>query len=116
MFRNLWNDETGAVVCIEYVLIGTICGIGVIAGLTSLRDGVVTELADLGGAVGWLNQTYFIGGISSHCSSTAGTNCPDYFDFCDTGANGNFQNSRCLAVCVGTVDVAGQTNETGATP
>ena len=114
MLKSLWCDEDGAVVSIEYLLIGTICGIGVIAGLTSLRDGVVTELADVGGAVGWLNQAYAIGGIKSHCSSTAGTFCPDFVDFCDTGAAGNFQNSRCLAVCVGTVDVSTQTSEVGS--
>ena len=101
MIKSLWFDENGAVVSIEYVLIGTICGIGVLAGLTSLRDGVATELADVGGAVSWLNQAYAIGGIKAHCASTAGTICPDTIDFCDVGMVTNTPNSRCLLVCGG---------------
>ena len=111
MFGNLWNDDNGAVVCIEYLLIGTICGIGVIGGLTSLRDGVITELADLGAAVGCVTQSYFFYGISAHCSSTAGTVAVDFLDFCDSDFPGF--NDRCLAICTGGTDVSGQTNEVG---
>lgn len=99
MFRNLWNDEAGAVVCIEYILIGTICGIGVITGLSSLREGVITELADLGGAVAALSQAYVIGGSTSHCAAVAGSEFNDFVDFCDNATVG--QNSRCLVVCGG---------------
>ena len=99
VLKSLWNDESGAVVSIEYLLIGTICGIGVISGLSSMREGVITELADVGGAVGFFSQSYTIGGVKSHCAATAGSNFVDFSDFCDNGVIG--QNSRCLVVCGG---------------
>ena len=51
MLKQLWRDESGAYVSLEIVLAGTILGIGVITGLSSLRDATITELADVGGAI-----------------------------------------------------------------
>ena len=55
MMRQLWNDEGGVVVSAELVLVGTILVIGLITGLSSLRDAVITELADVGGAIAQLD-------------------------------------------------------------
>src|SRR5688572_19510841 len=41
---RLWNEEVGAVLSAEVMLVASILVIGVIAGLASLRDSVVTEL------------------------------------------------------------------------
>jgi Flp pilus assembly pilin Flp len=97
--KNIWRDETGGVLSIELVLIATIVGLGAITGLTSTRDGVITELADVGGAVSYLNQSYILGGIKAHCATTAGTNFEDFADFCDDEQLTNECNSRCLVVC-----------------
>ena len=83
MLRQLWKDETGAILSAEIVVIGTILVIGVITGLTSLRDAVITELADVGGALSWLDQSYVIHGSTSHSSATATTQHHDSRDFCD---------------------------------
>ena len=100
MLKKLWNDEAGAIVSLEIVLVGTILGIGVITGLTSLRDAVITELADLGGAIAWLDQSYIYHGATSHSSATAGTFHGDTRDYCDNGEPGN-GNERCLVICGG---------------
>ncbi len=101
MLQKIWNDEAGAILSAEVVLVGTILVIGVLTGLTSLRDAVVTELADVGEAIGSLDQSYFYGGTVAHHSTNYGTeyfDCHDSCDLADTG--GAFHNSRCLAICV----------------
>ena len=43
MFRlalSLWNDDVGFIVSIELILIATIAVIGLMAGLTAIRDAV----------------------------------------------------------------------------
>ena len=39
--KALWNDESGAIVSTEIVLVITILGIGMVVGLTTLRNDVV---------------------------------------------------------------------------
>lgn len=43
----LWTNESGAVVTSELVMVTTVTVLGLIAGLTELRDSVNTELRDL---------------------------------------------------------------------
>ena len=71
--KKLWQDDAGFVVSSELVLIATILVIGIIAGQTALRDAVVGELADVGAAIGDVNQSFSFGAITGHCSSTAGS-------------------------------------------
>ena len=109
MFKQLWQDDSGFVISIEVVLVGTILGIGVIAGLSSLRDGVVTELADVGGAVAALNQSYNVGGSFAHHSATGASNFVDCHDDCDQIDNADAHNSRCLVICAQTPGECGVT-------
>jgi len=97
MMRKLWNDEVGAIISAELVLVMTIVGIGMITGLTSLRDGVIEELADVGAAIGSLDQSYTIGGAVAHSSATSTSNFIDQPDFCD-GSTASGTNSRCLTI------------------
>ena len=57
MLKRLWSEETGAIVSAEIMLVMTILVIGVIVGLKSVRDSVVTELADVAQALGNIDQT-----------------------------------------------------------
>ena len=52
IFGMLWRDEGGFVVSSELVLIASIAVIGLIAGLATVRDQVVSELADVANAIG----------------------------------------------------------------
>jgi hypothetical protein len=99
MLKRLWNDEAGALLSMEVVLVGTILVIGVLTGLTSLRDAVVTELADLGAAISWLDQSYYYHGITAHSSATAPTFHRDFPDYCDD--NQTTTASRCVVICNG---------------
>ena len=97
---RLWSDEAGFIVSTELALIATILVIGLIVGLTSIRDQVVQELADIAGMVSQLNQSYSFSAITGHHSSTAGSYGTDNVDSCDqvcgdVGGNG----SVCVDVC-----------------
>lgn len=82
--NKLWNDEAGFIVSIELILIATIAVIGLIAGMASVRDAVVSELSDVAGAVQDLNQSYTFNGVVGHAAATAGSDYQDDLDFCDS--------------------------------
>ena len=106
MLLKLWNDESGAILSAEIVLVATILVIGVIVGLKSVRDAVVTELADVGAAIGSINQDFSYSGVAGHAAATAGSSFADAQDFCDGAAVSDAANSRC--VTVGTVPAAAE--------
>ncbi len=101
--KNLWQDDAGFVVSSELVLIATILVIGIITGQAALRDAVVGELADVGAAIGDVNQSFSFGAITGHCSSTAGSIFTDLSDFCENPADTNDNiddHAQCIVVCV----------------
>lgn len=82
-FNVLWNDEAGFIISIELVLIATICVIGLITGLTAIRDAVVCEISDVAGAIQDMNQSYTYNGVNGHSGSSAGSDFVDARDHCD---------------------------------
>lgn len=98
--KKLWNDESGAVLSAELVLLMTILGIGMIVGMKALQSAVVNELGDVAAAIGAVDQTYSVNGVSGCCASTAGSQMTDAKDKCDLEADqtnsGNVDN---LDVC-----------------
>lgn len=110
---RLWNDESGAIVSAEIVLIATILVIGVIVGLKSLRDSIVTELADVAQAISNLNQSYSFSGVTGHHAFTGGGAFGDQADFCDTeDSMSDAGNSKCVLICSGS-QVIGEGNGGG---
>lgn len=65
MLRNLLNDECGAVISAELVLVLTIAVIGLIVGLSEVAVAINTELNDISNALGKLDQSYFYTGFKS---------------------------------------------------
>ena len=61
LLRELNADESGFIVTMELLLIVTIVVIGMIAGLTVLRDAIVSELNDVAQAVDSMNQAHLAG-------------------------------------------------------
>ena len=97
MIKRLWNDEAGAILSAEVVLVATILVIGVVTGLTSVRDAVVTELADVGQAIANVDQSYTVHGSLAHSSATANFGFVDNYDYCDRNDSGF--NTRCVVIC-----------------
>jgi Flp pilus assembly pilin Flp len=99
MLKNFWNDDCGAIVTVEIILIITILGIGLIVGLTTVRDAVNSELADVAAAVNNIDQSYSYSGVIGHSSTTSGGLNIDQPDFCDTGnSTSQSGNSSCVEV------------------
>ena len=84
---KLWNDECGAIISAELVLVMTILGIGMIVGLKAVQLAVVQELNDVAAAVGSINQSYSYAGLANYCGEyggwTAGSSYTDHGDVCD---------------------------------
>ena len=104
---RFWNEQDGFIVSAELLLIATILVIGLVAGLTSVRDSVVTELADVAQAIANLNQSFSIGGAVAHCGFSGSSSFIDLPDFCDVDG-GIPQRSKCVLVCLTTPVFPGQ--------
>ena len=114
MLKKLWNDEAGAIVAAELILVVTIMVCGLVVGLTAVRDAVVTELADVGAAIGSLNQSYSFSGVDGHHAACTGSFFTDGLDTCDdTCAQPAGANSRCVVICATPAAHEGGTPFTG---
>lgn len=85
-FTQFWADERGFVVSSELVLIATIVVIGLLAGLTTLRDQVALEMGDVANSIGNVKQSFSFSGVVGHSSSVAGSSFSDQSDFCENFA------------------------------
>lgn len=85
MWMRLYRDEDGFVASTEAVLIGTILIIGIIAGLTAVRDAVASELGDASHALMNLNHTFSYAPVITDCGTVAGAVFLDNPDFCAPG-------------------------------
>ena len=97
MMKMLLNDEAGFIVSAELVLVATLLVIGLIVGLSEVQHAVVSELNDVGDAIGELNQAYSFSGFSkcdqdgSLHAVSYGSNFEDQADDCD--------NNQCDIAC-----------------
>ncbi|MBC7815857.1 MAG: hypothetical protein IAG10_03040 [Planctomycetaceae bacterium] len=88
-FSKLVDDENGFIISAELVLVLTIAVLGMVVGLTALRDSITHELNDLAHAFGAINQSYNYNGLKkSRCfgeihAFVAGSGFNDTSDDCD---------------------------------
>jgi hypothetical protein len=57
---NLWADDCGAVLTLEYLALGGLAAARCAAGLDSMRDSVVDECEEFGHYVRETNQSYHL--------------------------------------------------------
>ena len=85
----LWQDEAGFIVSAELVIVATLLVIGLIVGMSEIQHAVVSELNDVGDAIGSLNQSYLYTGFSKRkgkggiSARTVGSSFHDSRDECD---------------------------------
>jgi len=96
LIKRLWNDEAGFVISAELILVATIAVLGLIVGLTAVRDAVTSELADVAGAVNNINQSYDYFGIRGHSGAVAGSVYTDMLDFCDATTDPTGADNACI--------------------
>lgn len=96
MLQRLWNDEAGMVVSSELVFVSSIAAIGMVVGLSAARDGITSELADVGDAVTEFNQGYQVASIQGNGAALAGTQYLDSTDFCDAADGVALSDEGCI--------------------
>ncbi len=99
IMSRFWNEQDGAIISAEFILVATILVLGVIVGLKSVRDSVVSELADVAQAIANVDQSYTYSAVTGHAAATGGAVFQDLSDFCDTNAYPyGGQESKCVTV------------------
>ena len=91
MLRKLFNDETGAVVSAELILILTITFCAAAVGWSTISSAVVTELNDVSEMIGSVDQSYSYGAHRAPASTGSHGSCSpsgfnDITDDCDCKA------------------------------
>jgi Flp pilus assembly pilin Flp len=76
-FAKFWRDDTGALISAEYLFVATILVIGIVVGLTGLRNALNAELTQLGNALLALSQGYTIPGVTGNGASSDGSQAID---------------------------------------
>jgi hypothetical protein len=109
MPRRLWADEAGFVISSELVLVATILVIGMIVGLTELRNQVLQELTDVALAIGCISQTYTYSTVTGHTAATAGSAFQDTTDYCDNGGFDPPGEAACINVHGSPIALEGST-------
>ncbi len=103
LLSRLWADEAGFVVSSELVIVATVMVVGLLTGLTTVRDQVVQELADVADAVSEIDQSYSYASITAHTSRTAGSRFNDTEDDCDLDGqdnSGTGNEAQCIEINV----------------
>lgn len=68
MMLRLWKDDCGALISAEWIIVAGILVIGVIVGLTSVRNAVNAELTEFGNALTGLCLNFSFAGQSNTCT------------------------------------------------
>jgi hypothetical protein len=71
---RLWNDDRGAVLATEWLLITTVLVLGLIPGLIAIRQGLLAEMGDIATATSDLDQSYGFTGQEISSDSDSGDN------------------------------------------
>lgn len=56
------RSQAGFIVTVELLLVTVVLVVGLVTGMTKLRDQTIAELSDTGSAVGAINQSYSVTG------------------------------------------------------
>jgi hypothetical protein len=93
---KLIQDDCGLVVSTELILFGTVIALALMTGLTSMRDGIVSEISDVAGSVQDFNQSYSTQGTIGHSGTTTGSDFQDGIDFCDSIDDPSGEADNCI--------------------
>ncbi len=58
LFVQLWQDETGAIIATEYLMLGSIVAAGGISGMVAMRYAIVDEFKEFGHTTREIRQNY----------------------------------------------------------
>lgn len=104
--QRFWQEEDGAILSSELLLVSTLLVVGLVAGLDATRSAILTEMSDVSAAIGTMNQSFSVSGITSPNASTAGSMFVDSVDQGDpTQQFGRFanQSNSCVMICTSAI-------------
>lgn len=82
--KKFWNDENGFIISAELITVATLLVLGLLVGLASLQESLLSEYQDLGFAFSSMNQSYFLHGFqgsrAGRCGITSRTFGSSFFD------------------------------------
>ena len=84
LFKRIWNEDRG-VLTFEWILLITLLVIGIVGGVSAVRDGLIDELGDVSDAVVNIDQSYSVN--AGPCSGPNGETLGTAFGFQDTVPN-----------------------------
>jgi len=76
LLNRAWQEDEG-VLTFEWILLITVIVIGIVGGVSAVRDALISELGDVSGAVVHIDQSYEV--IADPCTGDG-----NEFDFDDT--------------------------------
>jgi len=85
--RTLYFDERGFVLTAELIIISTVLVLGLVTALSAVQTSVVSEMKDVGNAIGSLNQSYCYTGMrgcNAWCGRSSRTVGSSFLDVADT--------------------------------
>ena len=74
---NLWSDDGGAIIAVEWLFFVTIVVIGLVVGFVAVRNAVVDELTVMANAIDSLGVCYSFAGLQNCESSVCGSHVCD---------------------------------------
>lgn len=74
---KFWNDECGAVLSTEYLMLGTVVAVGGASGMAAMRDSVSDEFREYGQSVREVRQAYNVNTRSGGGAQARGTAVSD---------------------------------------
>lgn len=77
LMSKLWNDDGGAIIAAEFVLVATILVLGLVVGFRAVNAALNDELGEVADAFGAVSQTYNYCGATSGCASWNGSSYQD---------------------------------------
>jgi hypothetical protein len=75
--RRFWEDDCGAVITSEYLLLGSVVTLGGVSGLAAMSNSVNQEMAEYGKAVGAVSQAYAVAAKENPVATRGGTKAID---------------------------------------
>ena len=104
LLNRVWKEDEG-VLTFEWILLITVLVIGIVGGVTAVRDAVITELGDVAQAVMQLDTSYRLSSpwevVVADCDQdgASGSEYEDGFQF-DEGRGGFFTQTPVDLSCV----------------
>lgn len=98
MLQKLWQDDAG-IVALEYLLVATIVGLGLVVGLSNLEIALDNELTELANAITALDQSYSFATVTG--AASGGSNTSSKNGTCTTDSQGYAVESTLAVSCVG---------------